>query len=191
MLGDCTRGPWPQAAFCAGAAHASQGLRKRLEVLQEGGELHVPDRASQRAGTCRDQQQNLADSVHPALQHGSVKKGAARLEALRVAEFSPDVLAELQRLHGEDPIASELQPTAPAPTVNEDPMHQILRHLPKGSTAGLSGWTNEHVRTVWLASNAARTQMVGVGVRGAAQSVSHAVHVAADPASVHVVIQLD
>eukprot|EP00892_Ulva_mutabilis_P006222 jgi/Ulvmu1/3972/UM181_0006.1 len=127
----------------------------------EGGEPHVPDRASQRAGPGRDQKQKLADSVHRALQHGSVKRAQPLVWTHCQWRSSLQTCSLIcSGCTAKNPLHLRSSQQHPPPTVNEDTMHQILRHLPNGSAAGLSGRTYKHVRAAGLAFDAARTQMV-------------------------------
>jgi Reverse transcriptase (RNA-dependent DNA polymerase) len=96
-----------------------------------------------------------AARIHRLLGLGSVRRAARVLESLPLAEPNAATVAALRALHPDEPApALRAPPVAPA-VVTAAILKQVLMAIPRGSAAGLSGWTYEHVRAATSSDQAA------------------------------------
>ena len=103
-----------------------------------------------------EEDRRLAARLYYHLSNGSVSRAAKALSAEPVAAYSDAVLAELQRLHPDEPLPALPDQITPAAVVKDADLTEVLRNLPRGSAAGPSGWTYEHVRAAATTCPAAR-----------------------------------
>ena len=121
--------------------------RGRLRRFDERGHLDTPNISTQRCRTGPEQAaRKRAARVHHLLTLGSVTRAAKSLEAVPIADPTEDTIAKLRELHPSAPPPPAQNPTAAAMEVTMDTFRDALRSLPKGSSAGPSGWTYEHIK---------------------------------------------
>jgi hypothetical protein len=145
---------------------ASRGRARRVaaRIRQGAGD---PDMADlERAPGCRPARPAVLSAaealrmrtqrIRGHLRRGSIQRASRVLRSCPLVTIDAAAAAALQELHPPAP-----EPDMPAETgvpalqVDEDTLRAVLLRVPKGSAAGPSGWTYEHVRSAALHSEAA------------------------------------
>ena len=145
----------PSQILHDGRASRGRGRRvlRRLELFltKESPDLEPQLRRRPRP---RDPDHILAARLRRQLALGSVARATRCLQSQPVVEPTPEAIAELRALHPPSAPPPPLATDTPAARVTADTLRTVLKRLPRGSAAGPSGWTYEHVRAALLGSEA-------------------------------------
>ena len=132
-----------------GSKGAARRVAARIERLEAG--LPVADEAARYQAQGERRRQRVADiaqakRVSNQLALGSVTRAAQALVRSKVADPTDEVIATLRRLHPvrDPPQVPETQQAAAS--IDAAAFSALLEALPRGSAAGPSGWTYEHIR---------------------------------------------
>jgi len=155
-----------------GAARGrARRVRARLARANEGGALGMRygSAASNSNTSSGPAPHRLAAKVHRYLQHGSITRAARLVDAPPIAQPTAEVRAALRALHPHEDLPNVPAITVAAPAITADILTEVLRALPRGSAAGPSGWTYEHIAAAVYGSGDALNaaiRLVNVIVRG-------------------------
>lgn len=130
---------------------ASRGRARRVNTRLnhiDAGEQPGEPNANQQPRPRRPQpaKSKAAARAHHHLTLGSISRAAKSLEALPIADPTEETLEMLRKLHPSAPPPPAPAPTVAAVEVTLEVLKKVLRVLPRGSAAGLSGWTYEHIK---------------------------------------------
>ena len=134
------------------AAARVRDLRKRTRAA-----MTLADSGGKNAGRSKTAiiaDDALAGRIYRHVRNGNDGRAARCLDSSPVAQICDETLAQLRCLHPAAPAPSQPTPHdapqgGPA-QVEADALSHILLRLPRGTAAGLSGWTYEHVRAAGL-----------------------------------------
>ena len=115
----------------------------------------IPTPQPTTAPKIRSAEQREARRVHKQMQNGNITRAARALESTEVADPTPAVMEKLSQLHpaAGPPPDCDYPDTLPV-QVNRKLVKQVLKRAPKGSAAGPSGWTIEHMQAIAFGSEA-------------------------------------
>ena len=89
----------------------------------------------------------VAEAIHRDLHRGSVKKAARRPNAEPLAAINPETLQKLPDVHPHYDPPRVAPPTDPPPLLLTHRVRKkVMNRFPRGSAAGPSGFTFEHLK---------------------------------------------
>ena len=102
----------------------------------------------------------LAEPVHRDLKLGSIKKVARQTDAEPLAPINPQTW-HLSDLHPH-PVPSRAPPPAGPPSLvlTQKVLKKVMKRVPRGSTAGPSGATLEHLKATLQGSRSCRDRTI-------------------------------
>ena len=129
-------------------------VNQRLGRLQRGEEVEPPAPLSPRR--LRAKKRAMARQVQKNLGLGSYTRASRSLEGNELADVScSDTMEKLKDLHpAADPPTFGEPPNTPHIPITAAVLKKRLKRLPKGSAAGPSGWTYEHLQAVAYGTSA-------------------------------------
>ena len=102
----------------------------------------------------------LDEDIYPSLKLGSIKKAARRPDAEPLAPINPQTW-HLSDLHPH-PVPSRAPPPAGPPSLvlTQKVLKKVMKRVPRGSTAGPSGATLEHLKATLQGSRSCRDRTI-------------------------------